>query len=320
MAEEGPVDNYEGRVHLGDCISFFIEGTKTEAQGAVVTIFRDGGGETHFEVNVMQRVPGGKGDIVNKSNQVYHYQDTDDLMWVREGDFLRTVPLEFIEGGGKSVKNTIYDLFPLQTRKLMLYYTHGPGGVPGLSMRTKLQWWHFDPQSLRGLEWKQRRCPAMNDEDLTSSLVCSLKPIIFDPFVSPLSYSHRFPQKHWNIRTWRMLLRDSVEPVPSLEFELDQLSRNTSCDMVFKEEIFLSGDCIRIIRALISQWVGANHSEMSPYDARAFMEHHERVVQKIVDWIAVRKEKEERDESSGSEESDLDEHMSFGGDSYSDDS
>ncbi|MFW1965333.1 hypothetical protein, partial [Acinetobacter baumannii] len=73
-------------------------------------------------------------------------------------------------------------------------------------MSFKLFWWHFDPHSLENLDWRQRRCGAMNDEDLTSGFVCLLKPIIFDPFVSPLSYSHRHPQKHWNIRTWKLLL------------------------------------------------------------------------------------------------------------------
>jgi hypothetical protein len=321
--EGGALSKFEG-IFLGDCISFFIEGTKTEAQGVVVTIFRDREGDVFFEVNVMQKVPATKGgDIVNKSNQVYQYSDTDELLWVRSDNVVRIIPLAFIEGGGKTA---IYSLCNSEMRKLMIYYTSGPEGVPGLPMRFKLFWWHFDPRSLENLDWKQRRCGAMNDEDLTSGLVCLLKPIIFDPFVSPLSYSHRHPQKHWNIRTWKLLLRHSVKPVDNLEYELDKLSRNSACDMVFKEEVFLLPECIGIIRVLLEQWIRADHKEMSPYEARVFMRHHEGFVERALGVIEVIKDKRERDyisNSSSSSDDDLDEHMSIdiseGEDSYSDD-
>lgn len=318
----GPIDNFQGQVFLGDCISFFIEGTKTEAQGVVITIFRDADGDVFFEVNVMRRDVDTKGgDIVNKSNQVYLYSDTDELLWVRADNFVCTVPLGFVEGGGKTA---IYSLYSSQVRKLMLYYTSGPGGVPGLPMRFKLFWWHFDPLSLANLDWRQRRCGAMNDEDLTSGLVCFLKPIIFDPFVSPLSYSHRHPQKHWNIRTWKLLLRHSAKPVDNFDYELDKLSRNSACDMVFKEEVFLLPECIGMIRVLLEQWIRADHKEMSPYEARVFMRHHENFVERALGVIEVIKEKRERDYTSNSSEEDLDEHMSIDiseeEDSYSDES
>lgn len=319
--ESGLMESYEDRVFLGECISFFIEGTKTEAQGVVVKILSDVSGTVWFEVNVVQRAPPANDlDIVNKSNQVYRYIDTDELVWIRATSLLCTIPLEFIDdGNGKLSKSLIYDAFPLQMRKLMLYYTKGPGGsVPGLPMQFKLFWWNFDPSTLLNLDWKQRRCPSMNDEDLTSGFICHLKPLIFDPFVSPLSYSHRNPQKHWNIRTWKLLLRNSVEPVPNFDFELEQiLLRNASFEMVFKEEIFLSRDCIRIIQVLLKQWMQITHEEMSPYEARTFMMHHDKFVKRALVIITKKKEKEEMNESSGSDDSDLDEHMSFGGEESS---
>lgn len=313
---EGLFESFEDKVFVGDCISFFIEGTKTEAQGVVIKIYRDENDVDWFEVNVMRRAPPSKEwDIENKSTRVYRCFDTDERVWVMTSLLVDTIPLEFIEGSEKLDKSLIYDAYPLQARKLMLYYMKGPGGVPGTSMPFKLSWWHFDPSSLSTLDWKQRRCVAMNDEDLTSRFVCLLKPLIFDPFVSVLSYSHRHPPKHWNIRTWKLLLRNSVEPVVGFDSEMERLQRNTSCDMVFREEVFISNDCIRIIRILLKEWMNAPHAEMSPYEARTFMDHHEKFVSKSVDIIMRQKEKEERDESSGSDDSDLDEHMSFGGDS-----
>lgn len=318
--EYGLLESYEDRVFLGECISFFIDGTKTEAQGAVIRIFREATDVVWFQVNVMQRdPPSSEWDIVNKSTQVYRYSDKDELLWVRAHNLVRVVPLEFIEGTAKLNKSLIYDEFPLQQRKLMLYYMKGPEGTPGLPMRFKLLWWHFDTHCMENLDWRQRRCLAMNDGDLTSGFVSHLKPLIFDPFVSPLSHSYQHPQQHWNIRTWKLLLRNSVAPVDCLEFELDRL-RNPPFGMVSKEEIFISQDCIRILQALLQQWMRVSQDEekMSPYDAWVFMELHEKFVAKAVAIIAKRKEKEEIAESSGSEVSDLDEHMSFGGeeDSY----
>lgn len=314
--ESGLLESYQGRVFLGDCISFFIEGTKIEAQGAVIKIYRDPSDLVWFEVNIMQRAPPAtEWDIINKSTQVYRYIDTDELAWIQASALVRPIPLEYIEPAKTLDKSYIYDQFPTEQRKMMLYYMKGPDGVPGLPMRFKLLWWHFDSSSLASLEWKQRRCPALNDEDLTSGFVSHLKPLIFDPFVSPLSYSHRHPQKHWNIRTWRLLLRNSVAPVNTLDFELDKL-RHPPFDIITKEEIFLSSDCIRLIQVLLKEWVQACPEEMSPYEAKVYMDLHETFVTKAIGIIAKQKERAELAEladSSGSDASDLDEHMSFGG-------
>jgi hypothetical protein len=117
-----------------------------------------------------------------------------------------------------------------------------------------------------------------------------------------------------------------VKPVDNLEYELDKLSRNSACDMVFKEEVFLLPECIWIIRVLLEQWIRADHKEMSPYEARVFMRHHEGFVERALGVIEVIKDKRERDyisNSSSSSDDDLDEHMSIdiseGEDSYSDD-
>jgi hypothetical protein len=307
-----------GKYFVGDCVSYAVEGVKNiELQGVIFSIVKNELGEIWFELNLLQRAPPSDLWDINEPNmKVYRYIDTDEMQWVKEDQVLCTVPLQcYPEDSKRLNKGVVRDSAPAKERQLMIYYKEGPRGVPGIPMKLKMLWYHFDPESFRTLEWRGRRCMAMDDDDITLGFCCYLKGLIFDPLVSPYSYSHRHAQPHWNIRTWKLLLRFTKDKTIDLNTELQKLRESRPEEIIRKDELFLGPKKIlNFLLVILNEWANLDPREVSVYEAVQYASHHADVIEKLMQKISSKAQREaEAQDSTDSEESDLDEHESFGG-------
>lgn len=318
--EEGEVLGKWRGYHVGDCVSYEVEGLRNiESQGVIFSIVKDETGEIWVELNLMQRAPPSPlWDTNNPRLIAYRYIDLDEMQWVRGEQLLCTVHLEFVPGDEKKLnKGLLMDSLPSDVRKGgVMYYKNGPGGVQGAPMELKLRWYHFDREHLRNLEWREKRCLKMDEEDLTLGFLSHLKPVIFDPFVSPFSYTHRHPSPHWNIRTWKLLLRATQDKTLQLDYELEKLQKPRSEDIIKKEELFIveGVGILKFILILLREWCLLDPREVSIYDVMQYISHHQKIVGLFIKKLSNQIEREAyAQDSTGSDVSDISEHMSFGG-------
>jgi hypothetical protein len=318
--EDGEValEKWKG-YYVGDCVSYKVDDLKNvEAQGVIFSIVKEGE-NVWFELNLMKRAPPTPlWDVVGPKMNAFRYVDLDEIEWINYSQVLCEVHLEFIQGQKKKLnRGFLMDSVDSQRRKCMMYYQDGPGGEPGVSMQMKLSWYHFDKEWLANLDWNSKRCLAIDDADLTLGFLNTLKPVLFDPFVSACSYTHRHKQPHWNIRTWKLLLRATQDKNIQLDYELEQLQIPRRDDMIKKEEIFIGPvrgiGILKFIFVLLKEWMKLNPRKTSIYCVMQYLEHHRKIMEGIVRKIASRVSAQaDKEESTDSEASDLDEHESFG--------
>lgn len=319
--DEVTLEKYKG-YHVGDCVSYEVDDLKdVESQGVIFSIVKNNEDEVWFELNLMKRSPPSPlWDVQGPKMYAYRYYDLDELTWVKFEQLICIVHLEFIPGDEKKLnRGVLMDSLDSSIRKQgVLYYKEGPGGAPGASMQLKLSWYHFDKEWLGSLEWRGKRCLAIDDMDLTIGFCSVLKPILFDPFVSPYSYSHRHGQIHWNIRSWKVLLRATQDKTIQWEYELEQLQQPRREDIIKKEELFIGGggEILKFIFILLKEWMKLDPRETSIYSVMYYLNHHQKIMEAVLRKLSQKVEREAyQEDSTDSDVSDLDEHESFGGDS-----
>ena len=259
-------------IEIGEVVSFKPEAFKIEVQGRVMGYVEEDG-VLYAQIYLLAR---GTKDYVTANSKIYHYYDTDYFAYINVDQITKAIP-SVIMTPADDGKQFLIEHFPLKLRQNGVIYVTEYQDESGHRQLVEpvllqLMWFHFSP-----LEVESYYDLVIDPSDLSTGMLCSLKALFFDMFVSPLSPSKRRNQISWNQKSWRIILeaaKGGITPGSCYE-QITKLVKSGT------ELFYCPHICIPLILCVMDQWLHIDQN-MNLYEAGDYMRYHEKCLKSIL--------------------------------------
>jgi hypothetical protein len=309
-------------IREGDTVTYQPPDMRLECQGMVMGI--GPGEEEDGDMVTVCCYRRGHKDIVNKRMKAYHYFMTDEIYTFPLSYVKARIPCQIVSKKDATAK-TLSDLVDSKYLTQGIIYISeslSEDGVlsPCVSELLLLQWYHFNASSIENVDEFE-----MDPHDLASGLLCVIKQLLFDPFVSADSTSRRKAnQLHWNPKSWKLLLKAALGHISAEECK--RKIHQLAFEPKMREVFYNTDQFLRLIIPILHQWVHCSYDDFSIQDALLYLRNHEDIMNDCLEkfdetLLKHESDEDEIDELLGQEEEEEkeeDEDGSYNGYSSSD--
>jgi hypothetical protein len=183
---------------IGDVVTFLPRGLPIQAQGRIMSLYKNEENEAMMTVAMLQR-PEEPSDYVKKNMKIYEYYETDCYNDIKESTVLKVVAAEVYPENFNDLEFITMNT-PSKVLKRGFIYISGfvtadHQILPPTPMNETIWAFHFHPNN---------KVLASSD-DVSNAYYSVMKSHLFDPFVHPTSRTSRHKNKNPNL--WQLLVK-----------------------------------------------------------------------------------------------------------------
>ena len=275
----------DDKVYLQDAIVFMKEGSIYPMSGIIIGMFLKNE-KAFFQVVVLTPALNGKKDLVYNGKYVYYHYITNAIIEVSIENVLRSV-YYILRDNETSIRAYINEIEDNDITEIIYFdkcqKCYDFSLVPAIDIPTQILWFHYNP-IFENVEHYLNKNAEISATDPAVGWLANVKKVIFDPFVSSLSWSKlkKKDQNLWNVKTWKLLIHHTLRPIPDILDRLKKVQNGSEDD---RAEVFVFPErSIPFIMATLQKWLKpeTNSDEMDVYEATQYLENLEKIIDKYI--------------------------------------